>query len=540
MLRASREIPADGPPALVSISTRIDAVDPLWIFSRLGGSLRFYWEQPDRGLAIVGAGSAAGISVDDAESRYGQTAFMWRGLLAGGIVDAPAGVEGVGPIFAGGYSFDSLPTGGWPGSDPGLRSPDRRVGSSDARPHRESILWAPFPAAKFFLPRFSIAGTTDGSWLTYNRVVNPGERSFAEPSTGVLVQLGLGLDEVTGDRPNGFGATLDLLSILREAEPYGRGYGAAGVKAGRPRGRDRVAMKAPGYPGEGERRTAREALPGNAIWAVESDEVTDLDAWTRQVNATVQTIRDGRAEKVVLARRADFERERPFDPASILAILRREYRSSTVFAFGEGEKVFLGASPERLVRKDGAHLEVTCLAGSIGRSEDEEEDREKIAHLLGSAKDRSEHDIVVRAIRDALAPIADRLEVPESPRIATFRNLHHLCTPITATIKPGLHIVDAVAALHPTPAVGGFPKRQALEIIGETETFARGWFAGPVGWMDAIGNGEFSVALRSGLVEGSRISLFAGCGIVRDSEAQQEWRETELKMRPMMSALGLT
>jgi menaquinone-specific isochorismate synthase len=504
---------------LVSISTLIDPVDPLWIFSRLGHSLRFYWEQPDRGLAIAAAGSTESLRVDGDEDRYERTALTWRGLLEEAIVDAPADLEGVGPIFVGGYSFDSRPKG--------------------------SALWRGFPAAKFFLPRFSVSGTLNGTWLTYNRVVTLGEETFEDLFIRSPERVGVGAD---GEGPGGSGGPFDQLpdifTILREAESVERVY-KEGIGENQARTYSRYARG--GIAGSGNphvqaagRPTGNGLPDADTIGAVQSDQVASPEEWTSQVGATVQMIRDRRAEKVVLARRTDFECGSAFDQASILAHLRAEYPSATVFAVGERTKCFLGASPERLVRKDGAHLEVTCLAGSIGRSDDEEEDREKIAQLLASAKDRSEHDIVVRAIREALVPIADHLSGPEPPRIASFRNLHHLCTPVTATIKPRLGIVDAVAALHPTPAVGGFPRAQALEIIGETEVFDRGWFAGPIGWIDARGNGEFSVALRSGLVDGSRISLFAGCGIVRDSDAQQEWRETELKMRPMMSALGLT
>jgi isochorismate synthase len=183
---------------------------------------------------------------------------------------------------------------------------------------------------------------------------------------------------------------------------------------------------------------------------------------------------------------------------------------------------------------------VTCLAGSIGIGQDEEETRRLAARLLASAKDREEHDIVVRSTIGALEDTCeDVTSAPDSPRVARARSVQHLETPISARMPHAGHVLDLVECLHPTPAVGGFPRERALATIRELEAIDRGWYAGPFGWTDLQGDGEFVVAIRSALVAGRSAALFAGCGIVADSVPAAEWEETCLKLRPMLAALGV-
>jgi isochorismate synthase EntC len=158
--------------------------------------------------------------------------------------------------------------------------------------------------------------------------------------------------------------------------------------------------------------------------------------------------------------------------------------------------------------------------------------------LLESAKDRSEHAVVVRALREALAAVCSEVSAPDAPALLSVRNVHHLYTPVTGALANGSCLLDIVARLHPTPAVGGFPSQTALRFIREREDLDRGWYAAPVGWLDRHGEGEFAMALRSALIAGSEASLFAGCGIMADSDPEQEYAESWLKLRPVLSALG--
>lgn len=261
--------------------------------------------------------------------------------------------------------------------------------------------------------------------------------------------------------------------------------------------------------------------------------------WERIVaGAALSCAGDGRLEKVVLARAVRASTVGPFDTAAAAARLRRAYPAAYVFAVGRGVRSFLGATPERLVRLHGRTVEAACLAGSAPRGGTPEEDAFLGNALLASAKDRAEHAIVVRGVLEALDRPGIRLVVPSSPRLLRFRNVQHLYTPVEGRLDDETGIFDLLDRLHPTPAVGGFPKDDALSYIRAHEQLDRGWYAGPVGWVDRHGDGEFAVALRSALVTGADATLFAGCGIVASSNPADEYEETCLKLQPMLAALG--
>jgi len=169
----------------------------------------------------------------------------------------------------------------------------------------------------------------------------------------------------------------------------------------------------------------------------------------------------------------------------------------------------------------------------------EEERRQLADQLLCSKKDREEHEIVVRSTMSALAEVCeDVTRLAGTPRVATARAVQHLETPVSARMSTAGTVLDLVERLHPTPAVGGYPSERALSVMRELEEIDRGWYAGPFGWTDPDGSGEFAVALRSGLLSGRMAALFAGSGIVADSVPAAEFEETRLKLRPMLSALG--
>jgi menaquinone-specific isochorismate synthase len=272
---------------------------------------------------------------------------------------------------------------------------------------------------------------------------------------------------------------------------------------------------------------------------IRAETFPNRNAWESSVAAAVALIRQAALDKVVLAREERLLTESPFSPISTLARLRRFDGTATLFAMQSGGAWFLGASPERLVRLRDNQVDVTCLAGSIGMGHDDEERRHLADLLLGSKKDREEHEIVVRSTMSALAEVCeDVTRLAGTPRVVTARSVQHLETPVSARMCDAGSVLDLVERLHPTPAVGGYPTDRALSVMRELEEIDRGWYAGPFGWTDLDGSGEFVVAIRSALLSSRTASLFAGSGIVADSVPQAEYEETCLKLSPMLSALG--
>jgi menaquinone-specific isochorismate synthase len=272
---------------------------------------------------------------------------------------------------------------------------------------------------------------------------------------------------------------------------------------------------------------------------VRSQSVPRRDAWESSVATAVAMIREGELDKIVLAREERLLADRPFSPISALARLRRADSMATLYAIQSGSSWFIGATPERLVRLKNDRVEVTCLAGSIGVGTNEREQGRLAAQLLASEKDREEHEIVVRSTVCALAEVCENVtRLTETPRVTTARSVQHLETLLTAVMPDAGNVLDLVERLHPTAAVGGHPRDRALSMIRELEEIDRGWYAGPFGWMDLDGSGEFEVAIRSGMLSGTTASLFAGCGIVAASVPSDEYEESCLKLRPMLSALG--
>ena len=254
-----------------------------------------------------------------------------------------------------------------------------------------------------------------------------------------------------------------------------------------------------------------------------------------------EMVQQGAFEKVVLARDIQVmlkDAVEAFDVSNILQQLRESYPTAYVFAIQRGEQFFVGATPERLVQAQDGQVRTMALAGSARRGETEEEDAWIGAELLQSEKDNREHAIVLAMVRDALRNHCTRVDASTSPQLLRLKNVQHLETPIIGELIPGRCILDILADLHPTPAVGGFPRQDALEMIRRVEKLDRGWYAAPIGWISESGYGEFAVALRSGLVNGNKARLFAGCGIVADSDPQNEFAESCLKFQVMLRALS--
>ena len=338
--------------------------------------------------------------------------------------------------------------------------------------------WEGYPDGRLVLPRYLLSNVDDATWLTINVVLAPGDR----PAT-VLA------------------AVVEACPNLLELSSVGQATGPSAVGL-----------------------QIRDLLP-----AVE---------WQAIVQSTRSEIRAGRLEKAVLARAIEARADGRFDPVSALTRLREQYPSCFNFAVARGERCFLGASPERLVRLRDGLVSTMCLAGSIARGASDDEDRRLGDTLLASAKERAEHEFVVRGLREGLAEICEELVPASTPVLLKVRNIQHLVTMIGGKVAAGRTILDLIERLHPTPAVGGSPRQAALALIREREQLDRGWYAGPLGWLDARGEGEVTVAIRSALLRGAEASLFAGCGIVADSDPVEEYAESCLKLRPMLSALG--
>jgi len=272
---------------------------------------------------------------------------------------------------------------------------------------------------------------------------------------------------------------------------------------------------------------------------VTTEEQPSRDAFRRLVGMFSGAVGRGRIDKVVLARRVGLRSPVELDVPNALRRLAVSAAESTTYAFRRGRCTFLGATPERLVRTDGRSFRTVAVAGTIRRGADPAEDERLGRALIASEKDREEQAIVVDGIRHLLAPVADSLEVAREPTVMTLRFVQHLATEISGTVPEGHGLLALAERLHPTPAVGGEPRDVALAMLDEHEGFDRGWYAGPIGWLAADGDGELCVALRCGIVDGTRATLFAGCGIVADSDPDQEWEESRIKLRAVVSALGI-
>lgn len=254
------------------------------------------------------------------------------------------------------------------------------------------------------------------------------------------------------------------------------------------------------------------------------------------VARAVERIQTGELEKIVLAREVEVRAPSAHDPAAVFGVLRDAYSSSFVFAVGRGDATFMGATPELLVRREGHRATTVALAGSTRRSADPAVDNHLGEALLRNDKDREENAIVAHRIARALHPHAVWVTAAPEPALVQVANIQHLATPIRAQLAAPLSAIDLVAILHPTPAVGAEPA-SALPLISALEGIDRGWYAGPVGWTDANGDGEFCVALRSALLRGRVGGCYAGCGIVADSDPAAELAESELKLGVMLPAL---
>ncbi|CAI49453.1 isochorismate synthase [Natronomonas pharaonis DSM 2160] len=362
---------------------------------------------------------------------------------------------------------------------------DVHAGTLSARPrlfggfafhdeHDPAGPWRGFPGARFVLPETQLTYAEDGTWLTVHGVGRDVE----------AVESAL---EAAADRFDGA-----------------------------------TTPRPPAGPPGIERR----------------ERTTSKDRWRESVTAAIDRIEAGELRKVVLAQALQTALSRPVSLPDVLTRLADTYPDCYRFLIepDDGGAGFFGATPERLVGRRGRTVETGALAGTTGRGDTPLEDEWLAEELRSDAKNVHEHELVADAIRDQLQPYAASVRTGERGvrRLATVQ---HLETPITAELAADEHVLSLVEALHPTPAVGGLPPDKALATIRDTEPFERGWYAAPVGWFDAAGNGSFAVAIRSAVAHGEAATLFAGVGIVADSDPDREWDEVQLKYRPILDEL---
>ncbi|NDJ61928.1 MAG: isochorismate synthase [Chloroflexi bacterium] len=342
---------------------------------------------------------------------------------------------------------------------------------------RAAQIWSVFPTAYFVLPRYLITRRADQYWLTINQVVHPHDDDQA-------------LDD-----------EFARVTAWLHAEPDA--------------------------PAKTELNLQQITYP------------LDRDDWRQQIIEATDQMRAGDYDKVVLARTCDLTFDGEVDPVAALEKLHTRYPNSYRFLIEVWPgHAFYGATPELLGEVCGAQFATAALAGSRPRGTSEAEDRALAEELLTTPKERHEHALVVDSLRESLRPLMRQFDVPDEPTIYRLSNIQHLYTPIVGELDGQRTILDIVERLHPTPALGGHPRPAALAALRRLETVNRGWYAAPVGWVDAGGDGMFAAAIRSAVSVGAQARLYAGAGIVADSDPDREWDEIGLKFRPLLDALG--
>lgn len=262
--------------------------------------------------------------------------------------------------------------------------------------------------------------------------------------------------------------------------------------------------------------------------------------WETYIDEIKRALACGAFSKLVAARRCVIDLPKRIDDTAFMARLFASYPDCTHFAINRGESTFLGATPETLFRKTGATLTTEALAGTIRVKDDLYSDTTADqAALSGSWKIQVEHSLVAQKICEELWPLSKRMRYASTPKTRRVRHLLHLLTPINCELNDGVGVFDLVKALHPTPAVGGFPTKEAAEWLRDNEPIERGWYTGVVGWFDDLGDAHFCVSIRCGVLTPRRAYVYAGAGIVKDSDAQAEYDETAGKMAPLLRALGV-
>lgn len=277
---------------------------------------------------------------------------------------------------------------------------------------------------------------------------------------------------------------------------------------------------------------------GDEFSIVEKTPRPERASWLSRVEALRKRIASGQVQKVVMAHSQQIRFDQPPTPAGCITQLESANKNCYICLIRPSpEAFFVAATPERLLSRRSNTIRTGALAGSVERGSTEEQDDRLSASLQADSKECHEHQLVVDAITSELEHIGANVTL-EKRQIRRLRTVQHLYTPITATIDQAPHVLDLAEAIHPTPAVGGIPRPAALAAIREFEDFARGWYAGPIGWFDSAKDGTLAIGIRSALIRGNSGHLFAGAGIVEESDPTSEWEEVQWKYRPILDAFS--
>ncbi|MGK9476251.1 isochorismate synthase [Melioribacter sp. OK-6-Me] len=261
----------------------------------------------------------------------------------------------------------------------------------------------------------------------------------------------------------------------------------------------------------------------------------DYSMWNRQISLALEQIKKGYIDKVVLARYLVKPFKKEADLSQIISSLEESYPDCYIYLWRRNNSIFFGASPEKFISIREKKVSIDALAGSAMRGKNEKEDEAIALQLLNDSKNLYEHNAVLSYILGKINKFSSEIHYPEKPKIKKLQNIQHLWTPVTSVISNEVSADELIKSLFPTPAVCGLPRERALELIEKSEMFDRGLYAGILGWKDVEGNAELTVSIRSGLIKNNQLYLFAGCGIVAGSDSMEEFKETELKLKPILN-----
>lgn len=408
---------------------------------------RFYWQNADKTLTLVGIGHAYTLANGKTDGRFKDISEQWKQLCSILIKEE----KDIDPVLFGGFSFDEK----------------NRIESE----------WNEFPSGYFVVPSFQLKIEDGKTMISINMITDQKE------------------------------AALDFERLRDE--------------------RDKLIHNAQveEFDFTNHNRIVATTERGKEQYMSAVENATDL-------------IRKGRADKVVIARALELEFEQDVNSVNVLHAITNEQQESYHFGLQKGKSLFFGATPERLIEIKNGKAYSACVAGSIRRGKSAQEDKSLGDELLGDRKNREEHQHVVSMISNIFDRYCSEVLIPKTPKLMKIRDIQHLYTPVEGTLGQENDIFSFVDALHPTPALGGVPTDVALQIIRQEEEMDRGFYAAPIGWTDAAGNGEFVVAIRSALINEDKAYLYAGGGIVADSVPELEYDETWVKLRPVLRALG--
>lgn len=467
---------------LVSVRFAVPNRDVVREFLAVETNDAFHWQEPSRDVAMVGLGRVETIEVQGAK-RFAEASRRSRDLFkALRVVSLPAmgadRVESVSPSAGCDGESD--------GADP--RGPLLLGGFSfyDTPPELESP-WSRLGPGRLVLPELLLVRRDGQTWATRTGRIEPGA-DVESCLNGLCADIAIGLG--AGDPTIG-------LSLA-----------------------DEQAASGPEIHVRADRAHAR---------------------YSGQVESALAEIEAGKFEKVVLARSLHVTSDQGFELASFIATLTSMYPSCATVAVRQGDDLFISATPERLVALKGREVLTAAVAGSAPRGRSLEEEEGYSSALLRSEKEQVEHRVVRRAICKALEPLCGEIDGPAEPQLLKLEGIQHLETPLQGELAhevcESTRLLDLVGTLHPTPAVGGAPSAVAVDWLERFEALDRGWYAGPVGYVDSNGDGEFRVALRSALLHGNHAQLFAGAGVVAGSDPRAELAETRLKLRALLAPL---